>query len=216
MTVVPAHPKIYHITHIENLSSIATDMGLISDANRIARRLFCFTVGMSMIKQRRLNQIEVPCHAGTTVGQYVPFYFCPRSIMLYILHVGNHPEVSYRGGQQPIVHLQADLYTVVEWAIANQVPWAFSDGNAGARLTTFYDHLSQLNQIDWNAVMSTNFRDAKIKEGKQAEFLMFDVFPWTLIEKVGTINRTIAEQVQSIVKRTDHQPVITVEPSWYF
>jgi hypothetical protein len=30
-------------------------------------------VGMTNIKQRRLTQIEVPCHPGTTVGQYVPF-----------------------------------------------------------------------------------------------------------------------------------------------
>jgi ssDNA thymidine ADP-ribosyltransferase, DarT len=30
--------------------------------------------------------------------------------------------------------------------------------------------------------------DCSLKEGKQAEFLMFDVFPWTLVEKIGTID----------------------------
>jgi len=50
----------------------------------------------------------VKCHPGTKVGQYVPFYFCPRSIMLYILHRGNHPDLDYREGQGPILHLQAD------------------------------------------------------------------------------------------------------------
>ncbi|MCU0526471.1 MAG: DUF4433 domain-containing protein [Elainella sp. Prado103] len=113
-------------------------MGLVSDANRIASGLSCLLVGMSTIKQRRLGEIEVSCHSGTTVGQYVPFYFCPRSIMLYILHMGNHPDVSYKGGQQPIVHLQADFDTVINWANSNTVRWAFSNGNAGARLTTNY------------------------------------------------------------------------------
>jgi len=47
------------------------------------------------------------------VGDYVPFYFCPRSIMLFIIHQANHPELDYRGGQVPIVHLQADLHTSV-------------------------------------------------------------------------------------------------------
>jgi ssDNA thymidine ADP-ribosyltransferase, DarT len=189
MASVPPSPKIYHITHIDNLPSIAASMGIVSDANRIASGLSCSLLGMSTIKQRRLDEIDVSCHSGTTVGQYVPFYFCPRSIMLYILHMGNHPDVTYKGGQQPIIHLQADFNTVVHWANSNTVRWAFSNGNAGARLTTFHNHPSKLGEIDWGAVASTDFRDAKVKEGKQAEFLLFDVFPWTLIEKIGTINQ---------------------------
>jgi hypothetical protein len=35
-----------------------------------------------------------------------------------------------------------------------------------------------------------------IKEGKQAEFLMFDVFPWELIHKIGTIDSTIETKVK--------------------
>jgi hypothetical protein len=156
MVSVPPNSKIYHITHIDNLPNIAASMGLVSDANRIASGLSCSLVGMSTIKQRRLDEIQVSCHSGTTVGQYVPFYFCPRSIMLYILHMGNHPEVGYKGGQQPIVHLQADFNTVIKWANSNTVRWAFSDGNAGAYSTTFYNHPSKLSEIDWAAVASTD------------------------------------------------------------
>jgi ssDNA thymidine ADP-ribosyltransferase, DarT len=171
---------------------------------------------MSAIKQRRLEEIEVACHPGTTVGQYVPFYFCPRSIMLYILHMGNHPDVSYRGGQQPIVHLQADLYQVIDWANLNQVRWAFSSGNAGAYLTTFYNNPAHLSEIDWAAVSATDFRDAKVKEGKQAEFLMFDVFPWTLVEKIGIIDNTTEIKVKAALANAGHRPTIAVEPNWYF
>jgi hypothetical protein len=85
MASVPSTPKIYHITHIDNLPNIAVSMGLVSDANRIANSLSCLLVGMSTIKQRRLQEIEVSCHPGTKVGQYVPFYFCPRSVMLFKL-----------------------------------------------------------------------------------------------------------------------------------
>mgnify|MGYP002654364216 CR=1 FL=1 len=216
MTITPAHPKIYHITHINNLASIASSMELISDANRINRGISCSLVGMSTIKQRRLEEIEVPCHSDTKVGQYVPFYFCPRSIMLYILHMGNHPDITYRDGQNQIIHLQADFYQVINWANANAVPWAFSNGNAGAFLTTFYNDPTQLDQIDWQAVTATDFRDAKIKEGKQAEFLMFDVFPWTLIEKIGTINSIIGTKVKKTLAKAKHQPLITIEPDWYF
>lgn len=174
------------------------------------------SLGMSTIKKRRLEEIEVRCHPGTTVGQYVPHYFCPRSIMLYILHMGNHPELTYRGGQQHIIHLQSDLTMVIRWAKINGVPWAFSDRNAGAYLANFYNDLTDLSKIDWSAVVSKDFRDSQVKEGKQAEFLVYGSLSWKLIEKIGTINRTISIQVQTAVTGSTHQPVIAEEPSWYF
>lgn len=216
MTLVPSNPKIYHITHIDNLPSILSSGGLVSDANRIANGLICSLVGMSTIKQRRLSEIEVSCHPGTMVGQYVPFYFCPRSVMLYILHMGNHPELTYREGQQPIVHLEADLNSVMNWASINGVQCAFSNGNAGAYITAFYKDSTDLVHLNWFAIDAIDFRDAKIKEGKQAEFLMFDVFPWSLIEKIGTINSIMAAKVQTALATAAYQPAIAIEPSWYF
>ncbi len=48
------------------------------------------SIGMSNIKQRRL-QLPLRCHKGDSVGEYVPFYFCPRSVMLYLIYRANHP-----------------------------------------------------------------------------------------------------------------------------
>jgi hypothetical protein len=86
----PTNPKIYHITHLENLPQMVDNM-IWSDAERIRQNLNCQVVGMSEIKRRRLEELEVDCHPGTKVGEYVPFYFCFRSIMLYLLYQGNHP-----------------------------------------------------------------------------------------------------------------------------
>src|SRR3954471_12342424 len=108
MSTPPPSSKIYHITHLRNLPDIVRAGAIYSDAKRIALGLDCEIVGMSKIKQRRLTQIEVDCHPGTKVGQYAPFYFCPRSIMLFLLHKGNHPDLDYKEGQGPIVHLRAD------------------------------------------------------------------------------------------------------------
>lgn len=52
--------------------------------------------------------------------------------MLYLLHRSNHPELSYRGGQGPIIHLEADLKESVAWAEGNGLRWAFTLSNAGA------------------------------------------------------------------------------------
>ena len=52
------------------------------------------------------QQLTLPCHPFTCVGEYVPFYFCPRSVMLYVIHCANHPDIVYTEGQRPIVHLE--------------------------------------------------------------------------------------------------------------
>ena len=114
MTGPPVPPRIYHITHVDNLASILSHGGLLSDAEMIARGGPQVAVGMSTIKQRRLR-LPVKCHAGDYVGDYVPFYFCPRSIMLYLLHMGNHPELSYAEFRPSLRHLGD-----VDWAaVAN-------------------------------------------------------------------------------------------------
>lgn len=100
----PAQPKIYHIVHVDRLASIIASNGLWCDAEMVKHAGLGTTIGMSSIKSRRLNELALTSQPGLFVGQRVPFYFCPRSIMLYLIHQANHPELSYRGGQAPIVH----------------------------------------------------------------------------------------------------------------
>ena len=93
----PAAPKVYHIVHVDRLASIAADDTLWSDAVLQGRGQPGTTIGMSTIKQRRLTN-PVKCCPGLNVGGCVPFYFCPRSVMLYLIDKANHPELDYRGG----------------------------------------------------------------------------------------------------------------------
>ncbi|MBI4083472.1 MAG: DUF4433 domain-containing protein [Candidatus Lambdaproteobacteria bacterium] len=216
MVRVPDNLKIYHITHAENLPGILCAGALWSDAERIARGVNSEIVGMSKIKKRRLEDLEVDCHPGTTVGEYVPFYFCPRSVMLAVIYYANHPDLAYRGGQQPIVHLEADLQEVVAWADAEQRRWAFSLSNAGARYVEFRARVDQLGEINWPAVNATDFRATEVKEGKQAEFLVHGSYPWTLVRRIGVHNAAVGERVRAALERSGHQPPVWVERSWYF
>lgn len=189
---------------------------LWSDSKRLELGLECEIVGMPEIKARRLRELEVKCHAGTMVGEYVPFYFCPRSIMLYILYRGNHPSIDYSEGQGPIIHLQADLKSTVEWATENGIQWAFSDINAGTYAAQFHKDLSQLDEVvDWSAVEATDWRDAAVKEYKQAEFLVYESFPLELVEKIGVCNNGVKDQVLKIVGDMA-SCVISIENGWYY
>jgi hypothetical protein len=216
MTAAPSAPKIYHITRVENLAGIAQEDGLFSDSARIKLGVKCELVGLSEIKKRRLEELVVKCHPPTKVGEYVPFYFCPRSIMLYIFYRNDLPELSYRGGQVPIVHLQADLHKTIAWATKAQRRWAFTNANAGAYLTDFFCRLSELDNVNWEAVTATQWGAPQIKEAKQAEFLVEDFFDWTLVERIGVHDSTISAQAAAALKGAKHVPTISVEPNWYY
>lgn len=218
MVQPPKSPKIYHITHRNNLESIIKAGALYSDARMIRESNGATSIGMNHIKARRLNELEVPCHPNTTVGAYVPFYFCPRSFMLFILHKSNHPDLAYDEGQAPIVHLEADLNQVVEWANSQKPPimWAFTLQSAAARFAEFRDDLTNLNQINWAAVRSSDFRDRDTKDGKQAEFLIYDSFPLRFVQRVGVLNATQQAFVVEKFEQCDHQPLIEILPRWYY
>ncbi len=216
MTTAPARPKLYHITHINNLAGIVADDRLVSDAEMIARGGPAQLIGMSSIKRRRVEELEVTCHAGTKVGDYVPFYFCPRSVMLYVTHCANHPELAYRGGQIPIIHLEADLHAVVAWARNAGHRWAFALSNAGAYYTEFRSRLDELDRLDWDAISATDFRSPEVKEHKQAEFLLHGHCPFHLIERIGVRALAVFNQVQAALAGIAHRPVVEIIPQWYF
>ena len=216
MAAVPAKPTIYHITHLGNLPAILAQGGLWSDAKRIELGLACRIVGMASIKERRLERLDVKCSPESKVGESVPFYFCPRSVMLYLLHRGNHPEVAYREEQRPIVHLVADLQQTVAWTDAQPRRWAFGDRNPGAVYTSFYNDLTTLTQIDWAAVDARDWRDEHIQDGKQAEFLLHEFLPWELVARIGVQDSGIAQQVREALAGVSHRPPVTIEPSWYY
>ena len=122
---VPARPNIYHIVHVDRLSSIVESESLWSDLEITRHRVVGTTIGMNKIKRRRLHELTLNSHPDLNVGHCVPFYFCPRSVMLYVIHKSDHPELTYRGGQGPIIHLEADMREAVAWAERHSQRWAF-------------------------------------------------------------------------------------------
>ena len=210
----PRHPKLYHIAHVDRLPSMVADGCLWCDAEVAWRTPPGTIIGMNGIKQRRLIELTLTSHPSLHVGDCVPFYFCPRSVMLYLLYQGNHPELTYRGGQAPIIHLEADLLTVVEWANENEQRWAFTLSNAGSRFFEDRSDLTQLDEIDWDAVQARNWRDCK--EGKQAEFLLEHSFPLHLVERIGVYSEAQYRHVVNALADAEHRPTVEVRNEWYY
>lgn len=137
--------------------------------------------------------------------------------MLYIIiHQANHPNLAYRGGQGPILHLEADLFDTMTWADTVGRRWAFTLSNAGAYYTEFRNRPEQLSEVDWAAVASNDFRDPQVKEGKQAEFLVHGFFPWHLVRRIGVQSLSIRDSVLTELRGAAYRPVVDILPGWYF
>ena len=200
---------IYHITHADNLAGIVREGCLWSDAQRIARGFASMNIGYSHIKARRMRRL-VTVSAGGTLGDYVPFNFCPRSVMLYVVSQGH---ADYTGGQRPIVHLVSSIDAIQ----ATGRPWFFTDRHADLSYARQFDSLAALDEVDWAVMPLRQWGgDQEVKEKRQAEFLVHDWCPWSAIEIIGVMDREIAAQVEAAVAGAAHRPRVEVHRDWYY
>ena len=134
--------------------------------------------------------------------------------MLYVIHKADNEELTYKGGQEPIVHLQADLTASVQWAQQQNRRWAFTLSNAGSHFFEDRNNLAQLHELDWQAIIATQWQNCK--EGKQAEFLMEHSFPWHLVEAIVVKSSSVYQQVANILQKEVLKPTLSIDPNWYY
>lgn len=112
--------------------------------------------------------------------------------------------------------MEIDLAQAITWAEAERRPWAFSLVNAAAGYAEFRNRWDNLGELNWPAIASTDFRDAAIKDGKQAEFPAHGTFPTALIERIGVHNEVVQTQVRGLLATASIQPTIEVRRDWYY
>ena len=167
---------IYHITHIDNLESILSEGGLLAYNIMLLETQTNYTnIAYQNIQDRRATT-DVPCGGGGVLHDYVPFYFAPRSPMLYTISRGNVE--NYTQGQAAVIHLVSSIENIE----AEDLCFVFTDGHAVMTFTNFFDDLNYLRAIDWDVMESRYWNDTNEdndrKRRRQAEFLVRYFFPW--------------------------------------
>lgn len=208
----PIPTPIYHITHWRNLPSIIANGGLFSCVALKRHNIQYYDIANEDIQDKRAQK-QVPCGPGGVLHDYVPFYFAPRSPMLYIINRGG---LRYPEGQVPVVHLVSSAQIVY----ADNRSAIFTNGHAIMTLSDFFTDLADLKQIDWDIMAARWWNDTQEHPGRkrrrQAEFLVHNHFPWALVTEIGVLNRRIAAEVQTVLRAVAHQPPVVVRNDWYY
>lgn len=215
---------LYHFTHLENVPSILAGGDLLSDsAVRAASRLTA-EAGDPAIKERRRRR-SVPCGPGGFVGDYVPFYFAPRSPMMFKLSRGG--VASFTGDHRDLVYWVTDVAEVVGAGL----PFVFSDRNAAVAVAEFSSDPSLLGDlsksaphsdfVDWPLMHSTfwnNTPEAPDRmERRMAEFLVHERVPINRFLGLAVHSEAHRARLERLFVSSGAAPCpIEVRPAWFF
>jgi hypothetical protein len=192
---------IYHFTDVMNLRGIL-DSAVVR-CHRLAETEV--NIGNESIKRNR-TLIDVGCGPGGKVCDYVPFYFAPRSPMLYSIMRGNVEGVS--SNQRRLVYLVSSTEAVYE----AELPCVFSDGNAGTfGLTRFNSDPEALStHVDWSVMTLTMWNntaaDPDRMRRRMAEFLVREEVPLNLIAEIGCTTPKLANGSNRLWRTTGRSP----------
>jgi hypothetical protein len=205
--------EVFHITHVDNVPGIVAE-GLLCDSVASAKGLTRVDIGYSQIKERRARR-AVPLGRGGNLNDYVPFYFGPRSPMLYTINLGNVPQ--YQEGQNWIVHLLIDGEKVA----ADGLDFTYTDGHAVMEISTFHDDLSEVaTHVDLELMKQRywydTLQDPDRKRRRQAEFLVHGAVPWSRVERIGVRTTACRDRAADVLASAKHSPPIDVRPDWYY
>lgn len=207
MNMGKALKYVFRITHIDNIPHIAQYGIVKNDSPHRDNHYVC-------IGDRQIIRLrgEMPVK-GYLISDYIPFYFGPRSPMLYVIQHG------YNGVQR--IEPEKIVYCVVkiDELVKNDIDCIFTDGHALSMLTSFYkkDRLSKISQIiDYDDVYSTQWNseiDIDLKRRKEAELLVKNDLPVHLICGYVVYND---KAKQTLIQMGIEENRIVVSSGYYF
>lgn len=209
----PIPTWVYHITRIENVESMVR-LGLLSDTRAQLEQLVEVEIGNTGIKQRRAAR-QVPIEPGGVVADFVPFYFAPRSPMLFAIHCGNVP--TYQQGCDDIVY----VVTTTQRLREERLTVVGTDRNATkayAEFTSDDDRLTEI--VDWELMAEKRWNDTPDapdrRERRQAELLVRDGVPWRAVLRVATKSDAVQDHARHLMAQNGMSTPVIVRPGWYF
>lgn len=202
----------YRITHIRNLPLILQN-GIVTKNHANASDEYIHIGNPEIIDARSTTPVRINGYGN--IGDYVPFYFTPKSIMLYNIITGYwHPLVPRRNRNEILViRCLIDELT--------QLPrWFFTDGQGNDMASSHFNDLAELDKIDWECIQQSSFSKSADDFDKprryQAEFLIHNYVPLESMESLNVYDQASAENVQNELDQNNINLAVNIQPKYFF
>ena len=213
----PGRTAVFHIIPIEKLGSVI-EHGLLCDALaqvRFGSQPATDAAHADLKAARRAKGVTVA--RGGVMSDYVPFYFGPRSPMLFSIKCGYTNYGRNGRGQPGMIHLVCHMERLAQ-GFADA--WGFIDAHLTRDWALFGDTLPEPDQrIDFD-VMTARMWDSpdELRAARQAEFLVHGVVPWEYVELIVVMRDDVAAEVDVVITDfgAQHRPQVHVRPPGHY
>ena len=162
----------FRLVHIKNILHIL-EVGFVLPTSPKASNDY-IPIGDSVVIAKRNT---LPNSGHIDLGQYIPFYFGPRSPMLYVIQKGFNSVTRY--------HPSALVYCIVRLSDIREqgIDCMFTDGHAFSAITKYYskEDLNRIDEIIKQEDVYAKFwyaeDDLDLKRRKEAELLIKTELP---------------------------------------
>lgn len=221
---IPNPVRLFHITAIANFPGICAARALLSKSNGNLRGIAYQNIAHAGAQGVRSSR-SVPDPPGGVVHDFVPFYFAPRSPMLYALNGGKVEGCNLR--QEDVAHLE----TTIDRVTAGGNDFVFYDRNATLAFSQSYIDLDRLDAVAWDLLTEPPQLDGFCKywqnkrsdpryvdrmERRQAEFLVKNIVDLAKFIRVGVVDEKGASTVRAILTQHGINLPVEVKRDWYF
>lgn len=202
----------YRITHVNNLK-LLLQSGIVNKNHPMASCNYENIGNPDIIGIRDDFPVKIKDYGY--IGEYVPFYFTPKSVMLYNIITGHNDSKVKRRDRTEILIIRCLISDLTKLP-----KWFFSDGQANTKISEHFNDLNKLDKIDWRIIYSSDFSRTEEDPDKirryQAEFLVYKEVPFNFVESLCVYDSNVASRLSEVLIDNGVDLNINIKPNYFF
>lgn len=212
LELTAARGLLFRITHVANLPWLLRH-GLHAAHGQAADPSFVAIGNPDLIDKRSRRVVNLP--PGGTLSDYVPFYFTPKSPMLYNIRTG------YNGIVKRANEEIAVLVSSCQHMTLRGVRMLYTDRHAYTMTAAWTANAADLPEmIDWDILRRNDFARSDAYPDKmeryQAEALAHNQVPSAALLGIGCSSENIRLAIEQAVENSGALVKVFSRPGWYF
>lgn len=162
------------------------------------------SVALSSVQKKRRS-------GGADLHDFVPLYFATHTPMQYLITMGSKRR-SKVIDESELVFIEIDAVSIFK-----STDIFFTDGNAASYETSFYDHITDLDSLNWDIIRTRNCSSDVYRRKKAAEVLIPDQISPDFFRRIVVYDQKSKTQLKKEITKyakqlgLKHSDILTID-----